>query len=213
MKNYYTTFYVIRHGQSEFNVKRLLQGPGIGNTPLTDLGIQQAKTIASKLHNIRFDMIISSDLIRSVQTAQIIANERNMQIINTPEIRERSFGKYEGMPIEEFLKLYKDWGTLKPEDKFEFKIDSNEESFSEGYQRFSKALFNLAKDHPGKTILVVTHGGMIRGLLIKNGYGDFERVGGIENCGFVKVISDGTTFQIQKVEGLKSWKDENKAIA
>lgn len=210
--NIITTFYIIRHGESEANVKPIVQGQGmgIGNTPLTEKGREQAKELSETLSDIHFDAIFSSDAIRAKQTADIIAKPRDMNVHTEQALRERSFGKYEGMPFSEFLEKYTNFDLLTDEEKFEYKIDENEESFAEAYKRFSHALFQIAENNPGETVLIVTHGGMIRGLLIKNGYGDFDQVGGIENCGYVKVTSDGSDFQIVEVHGLKPWKEKRQ---
>ncbi len=63
--------YIIRHGQTELNSKRVLQGRS--DYPLNEIGIQQAKEAAEKLQGITFDTVYSSPLIRALQTAKIIA--------------------------------------------------------------------------------------------------------------------------------------------
>lgn len=212
MKNNSTIFYIVRHGESEWNAKGLVQGYAKGNSPLTVKGRKQAQDLAFLLKNIHFDLIVSSNAKRAQQTAHVLAESLSLTVKIDSQLRERSFGKYEGMPVNEFLSLYKDFKSLTPEEKFHYKLDENEESFAEGYARFSKTLLEINEQYPGKTVLIVTHGGMIRGLLIKNGYGDFNKVGDMDNCGYVKVLSNGKTFKIIAVAGLKSWNEDHPGL-
>lgn len=164
--------------------------------------------LSNNLKPFHFDIIISSDLIRAVRTAEIIASNLHLNCLIDKRLRERSFGKYEGTQVDELLKLYTKWDKLTAEEKFSFKLDENEESFAEGYKRFSEALQDIANQYPDKTVLVITHGGMIRGFLIKNGYGDFDKIGSIENCGYIKVGYDGKKYIVMQVKGLKKWAEK-----
>ncbi len=205
-----TTFYIIRHGESEANVKKIVQGNGVGNTSLTEKGKEQAKALGDLVKNVHFDYVYSSDLLRAIQTAKIIAIEYNLEVYPDKRLRERSQGKFEGMPVKEFLDLYtsENWDPLTDEQKFAHKLDPTQENFIESNTRFTQAITEYARKYPGKTILVVTHGGIIRGLLISHKYGDFDKVGGIINCGYVKAESDGKEIQIKEVYGLKTWEEK-----
>jgi probable phosphoglycerate mutase len=204
-----TTFYIVRHGESEYNLKKLVQGSGTGDTTLTEKGKKQASEVAEMLNQINFDAIFSSHLKRALQTAEIIARTKNLSVQTDERLRERSQGKYENMPMEEFLNFYTEnnWGILSNKEKFEHKLHESQENFKESNERFKDALSDLAKKHPGQTILIVTHGNLIRGLLIEQNYGDFDKVGGIVNCGYVEVESDGKNVTIKNVIGLKTWKE------
>src|SRR3989344_7262899 len=96
----YCTFYIIRHGQTEWNLKKIIQGHK--DSPLTKIGIRIAKQHANKLKNIHFDAVFSSDSLRAKQTADIVALKRNIAIKTTQLLRERSFGKYEGRNLDIF---------------------------------------------------------------------------------------------------------------
>lgn len=209
MKNRLTTFYIVRHGESEANVQKIFQGQKI-NTPLTDKGKEQAKKLADELRNVQIDVVISSDLTRAHQTAEIIANSKNLQVRLDIRFRERSMEKYDGMKTHDFLKLYteENWRCLSDEEKLSHKLDPTDENFNEIYNRFIDGLQELALTYKNKTILIVSHGGVIRGFLIKNGYGNFEDVGGIENTGYIKIKSNGKNFDVEEVKGLKTWKEK-----
>ena len=101
----YCTFYIIRHGQTEWNLKKIIQGHK--DSPLTEIGIKVAKQHAKKLKNIHFDAVFSSDTLRAKQTADIITLERNIAVKTTQLLRERNFGKYEGRSLDIFTKELK----------------------------------------------------------------------------------------------------------
>lgn len=210
MKNKLTTFYIVRHGESEANVQKIFQGQKI-NTPLTEKGQSQAKKLAEELENVQIDIVISSDLTRAHQTAEIIAQSKKLPVRMDVRFRERSMEKYDGMKTRDFLKLYTydNWHHLSDEEKLNHKLDPTDENFNEIYKRFIDGLQELAYTYPNKTILIVSHGGVIRGFLIKNGYGNFEDVGGIENTGYIKIKSNGVNFDIEEVKGLKTWKEKH----
>lgn len=83
--------YVLRHGQTDYNVQGKFQGQV--DTKLNDIGIEQAKIASKKLKNIKFDIVISSPLNRAIETAKIVSNE---EIIIEKRLIERSFGRLEG---------------------------------------------------------------------------------------------------------------------
>lgn len=207
----HTTFYIVRHGQTDWNAQELLQGQV--NTSLNDTGRQQAHEIATILKNIHFDEIFSSDLDRAVQTTEIIAKERNLAIKTAQALREKSYGSYEGRlrkEVQEELKgLFEAWEKLPNDDeKMKFKMYKDGESDAEAAERFIRHLREIAVAYPGKTILVASHGGVMRYLLIKLGWASYNEMGshGIKNTGYIKVESDGIEFfikethQIQKIK-------------
>ncbi|OGE32079.1 hypothetical protein A2631_03095 [Candidatus Daviesbacteria bacterium RIFCSPHIGHO2_01_FULL_44_29] len=205
MKQKYCTLYIVRHGQTDWNVQKLLQGQQ--DSALTELGITQAKELQETLREIHFDGIFSSDLLRTKKTAEIIVLERQLAVQTTKLLRERNFGKFEGRPYaeldKEIAESFKDYEKLSDEQKFKFKtadIESDEELFL----RFNIWLREIAAAFAGKTILVVSHGGMIRSLLIHLGYGTYSQIphSGIANGGFVKIESDGVDYFIKEVVGV-----------
>ena len=89
-----TTFYIIRHGQSEANAKGILQGSQI-DTPLTELGRSQAQVTLSKLGTDNFDAIYASPLLRAAQTATIIGGS-DKTITFDPRLKEYDYGTWDG---------------------------------------------------------------------------------------------------------------------
>ena len=89
--------YLIRHGETDYNKGRRLQG--VTDIPLNERGIALAEQTARELLEIRFDKIFTSPLVRAKKTAEIIRGERKIPIIVTDGLREISFGDYEGLTV------------------------------------------------------------------------------------------------------------------
>lgn len=202
MKNTYCTIYLTRHGETEWNVKRLIQGQK--DIPLNKKGIKQAEKLGKELKNIHFDAIYSSDLKRASKTAEIIAGKRKLEIIKSTTLRERYFGKFQGEPFgdsrnKSILELINRLKTTSIEDQNEIEGD---ESI---ILRLTTFLRKISIKCVGKTILVVSHGGTIRTLLILLGWGTHENLteGCIDNLAYVKLKSDGINFSVKKTSGIR----------
>ncbi len=201
-----TVFYIVRHGETIWNVKRKLQGHF--DSSLTELGLSQAKSLGKKKKNIHFDAVFSSDLIRAKHTAEIITLERKMAVQTTKLLRERSFGSLEGKSYKIFEKELKSmvdkFEKLTDKEKKSFKFSKEMESDEELVGRFITFLREVALAYSGKTILVVSHGGMMRSLLIHLGFGSYKTVppGAVSNSGYIKLVSDGIEFEIKETEGI-----------
>lgn len=204
MNNNLTTFYIVRHGETDWNVEKRMQGHS--DRLLTLLGKQQAKELSEKLKDVKFDEVFSSDLLRAKETAEIIALEKKMIVKTTQALREKRYGELEGKKWEETQHLYKEWQNLTANEKWTFTAVKDEESNEEAAQRLLLFLRETSIAFPGKTILLVSHGGLIRMLLIKLGAGDFNQVEGLDNCGYVKIASDGIEFFLEEMNGIRTWK-------
>lgn len=100
---YMTHFYIIRHGETVFNRKGRIQG--WCDSPLTDLGVSQAKQLGKELKNIPFDVCFCSTSERAIDTANYILEGRNVKIIPTKKLKEQSFGDFEA---EKSVNIFKD---------------------------------------------------------------------------------------------------------
>ena len=200
--NNLTTFYLVRHGETESNVKKIIQGQS--DSPLTKKGINEIKHIDKKLKGVKFDYAFSSDLLRAKRTAEIIALEHKLAIQTNKLLRERRFGNLEGKSNSE-LEWEKRFDNLTNEQKYTFKHSPDVESDQEIVNRFLTFIRETAIGFPGKTILVVTHGGIIRASLVKFGFGNYEnlRPGAVKNGAFVKLKTDGTDFFVKEVSGVQ----------
>lgn len=205
------TFYIVRHGESEWNVERKLAGQV--DSLLTEKGEMQAKKVAEELRHISFDLAFSSDLIRAKRTAEIIALEHNLVVTTTKLLRERSFGKWEGESYEIFtneLKGYLDEFLSLPDEKKKTYKYPDMESDEEIVSRIITFLRETAVAYPGKTVLVGTHGAMMRSLLIHLGFGTYDEIppGGVTNTAYMKVASDGIDFFLQDTQGVRKITEE-----
>jgi broad specificity phosphatase PhoE len=142
--------YIVRHGITTWNIERRFQGQK--DIELDKKGILQAEKTAKYLKDKKIDIIISSPLKRTLETAKIINKYHNVPIEIWEEFIERDFGKIEGKKYSEI-----DFIKLKKENQFEnFEIESLE-TFK---KRIKKGLDKLYEKFKGKTVLLVTHAGV-----------------------------------------------------
>lgn len=201
--DHYCTFYIVRHGETIWNVEKLIQGHG--DSPLTSLGKMQAENIARELKDIKFDKIYSSDLLRAKKTAEIIALEHKLVVETTKLLRERSWGNFEGKSQKLFKKFNKVIDELTRAERFTHKVSPEVESDEEITSRLITFLREVAVSNPHKTILVTTHGGIMKAFLIHIGFASYEnfRKHFIANTGYIKLKSDGVDFFIEKTKGVE----------
>lgn len=205
MKNY-CTFYIVRHGETEWNKKGIIQGQS--NSLLTKRGIRQADKISEELINIRFDKIYSSDLLRCKQTAEIIALPRKLTVNLSPLLREKSFGRWEGKTYAKIHTRLKSKFTerkrLSDQEALRFKLDADIETEESVARRIKSFLCKAAINNIGQKILVVTSGGVIRPLLVTLGFARYAELpaGSVANTGYIILHVSGSEFLIQKTVGV-----------
>ena len=206
--NNFCTLYLVRHGETEWNKNGLVMGQS--DSALTTEGVRQAEITAEELKEVHFDAIFSSDLSRAERTAQIIKLERRLAVETSKALRERTYGHYEGTLGEDYGKkfrhLFDKLKQMSEKEQKEFKFDNDIESDNEVIGRFITQLREISVAYPGKTVLIVTHGGCIRTFLMHIGYVKWGEltVGTFSNGGYVEVLSDGVDFLIKNVKGIKS---------
>lgn len=96
--------YFVRHGETHFNVEKRLQG--FCDSPLTDKGIEQAKSLGIGLSDIEFNAVYASESQRVVDTARYAIGHRNIPIITDPRLKEMNFGVLESLLQTEILAQY-----------------------------------------------------------------------------------------------------------
>ncbi len=200
------TLYVVRHGQTVWNVERKLQGQQ--NSDLTDVGISQARELREELSHIHFDAVFSSDASRAKQTAEIITLNKQLAVETSHLLRERNFGAYEGKTYDEWATGLKDlidqFQTLTDEQKKTFQYAPDIESDDQIASRFLTFVREIAVAYAGKTILVVSHGAIMRASLIHLGVGNYEQLqgGAIGNGGYFVLESDGVEFRVKELKNI-----------
>ena len=206
MSKNYCTLYIARHGETEFNVKKILQGHC--DSPLTANGLEQAKNLAEDLKSVDFDVIYSSDLLRAQRTAEIVRLERDLAITTTKVLRERYYGVYDGKPNQEYIeardRLVAELKVFTEDGKKDLKVDVNAESVNELLARFINFLREISVANLNKKVLVMTHGGAMRNFLIHLAWAKDEELPpySLGNCAYLVVESDGIDFFIKKTAGI-----------
>lgn len=205
-KNTYCKFYLIRHGQTEWNTKKIMQGHL--DSPLTEKGVEQAKTTAEKLNNVKFDHAFSSDLLRAKRTADIIMTDHDLVIKTNHLLREVHLGPFQGKKIDYFQEKLKNAlkhrESLSNEQAMRCKVHPELESTEEIATRAIVFLREAALAYLGKNILVVSHAGTIRAVLIKLGFATNKELphGAIGNASHIIIDSDGVDFFVREVVGI-----------
>lgn len=157
-----TDILIIRHGQTDWNKKKRLQGHS--DVPLNENGLLQAVTLAQTLKDEPLDAIFSSDLQRAWQTANEIAKCRRLSVHTDCIFRERCYGICEGMMSDEireaFPESYEAWYAADP-DHFFPDGERKTESPRQFHYRAMNAILNVAATYAGKKVAIVTHFGVI----------------------------------------------------
>jgi len=152
----------VRHGQTSWNQEKRYQGHS--DISLNKMGVRQAELVGERLAKENIGVIYSSDLLRSYQTAEAIAQHHGLPIITRAGFREINFGLWEGLTYQDIMGnwpeiltgMYSQPGEISPPQG---------ESFFTVKQRVSKELQRCIADHPKETVVIVSHGGTMRVLL------------------------------------------------
>jgi broad specificity phosphatase PhoE len=149
-----TELYLVRHGETDWNLQRRIQG--LTDIPLNDTGREQARATARLLaRRGGWNGIFASPLSRALETASIIAQELGLPEPEPLEgLAERNYGDAEGLNFAEIDRRYPDRGSVP-----------GQETREEVAERVLPALRELALAHPDESLIVVSHGGAIRSVL------------------------------------------------
>ncbi len=162
--------HLVRHGETDWNVQKRYQGSQ--DIPLNERGRLQAAETAKALKDLQFAGIYSSHLKRAVETAEIIRGSRDQHIELFTQLKETCYGGLEGKTFAEIEAQYGhrfDLAThhgLSNLEKLHYKFVPDVESGYEVIQRVLPALELIAQKHLDDDVLIVTHGGVIRALLV-----------------------------------------------
>lgn len=157
------TFYIVRHGETQWNIQGKTQGHGDSN--LTEKGIDQARRLAKHLDKYPIDYIYSSDLGRATQTAKIIGSEFNKDVVYTEELREMSFGKWEGLTIQEIQQGYGDVYKTWRNEPHKAEIP-NGEKLELLKERLLNCIEDINKKHKNSHIVLVSHSMSVRIMIL-----------------------------------------------
>ena len=153
--------YFVRHGQTNWNITKRIQGQV--DIPLNENGREQARNISEEIANLKIDKIISSDLSRAKETAEIINQRMQKKLIIDERLREINYGLIEGTRrLDLSEKTWKIYDT-EPE-----KLHA--ESKKDVYERIKSFFEEIHSSNNDENILVVTHGGILRMVMYYSKY-------------------------------------------
>jgi len=150
-----TTLIVIRHGETEWNREKRMQGTT--DTPLSDIGRSQAQALGRRLAARRFSALYSSDLSRAHDTARAVAGHTGHRITVDPRLQERRFGIFEGLLASEIVERYPEEHARFASRDADFVVPGGE-SARQFTQRCLGCLAEIADRHRGGEVVVVSHG-------------------------------------------------------
>lgn len=196
------TIYLVRHGQTVWNERHIIQGQS--DSPLTPLGERQARELACALRAVRLDAVFSSDLGRARETAGIIAREHGLPVQSTTLLRERRFGRWEGQPAAALPRRDDLFAGMSQEERSRFRSSPDMESDEDMVRRLLRFLRETAASCACRTVLAVTHGGLMRAFLIDVGFGTYESFGHVPigNAAYIKLLANGEELVVTETHGI-----------
>jgi broad specificity phosphatase PhoE len=192
------TLYILRHGETEYNRRGLVQGSGI-DADLNDTGRQQAQSFYERYADEPFDLIVTSRLRRTHQTVQRFI-DRGLPWIELPELNEISWGEHEGQqPTPGHIAAYEAVVAAWSAGDLDAALPGGESARSLG-ERVGRFIEWL-KTRREQRVLVCTHGRTMRCLIsmLKGASpADMERVPHANTGCYVVHLRDGQRFEIER---------------
>ncbi|MNZ76774.1 Phosphoserine phosphatase 1 [compost metagenome] len=157
-----TTIFLVRHGQTEWNVEHRFQGHQ--DSPLTDLGVKQAEWLGESIRNEQIDVIYSSSSNRAIRTAEIIKGNREIDIQFSDNLREMNLGIWEGNIQDDIKETYPEQYELFWNEPETFQVQ-DAETYEAVMDRAVNNLNQIIEENRGKTVLIVTHTVVVKLLM------------------------------------------------
>ena len=148
-------FYLVRHGETDWNARKIVQGTT--DIPLNERGLEQAAAARELMKDVPLDIIYSSPLIRALRTAEIINECHGVPIISEPRLREREYGIFEAKSYAEYPGVA--FWDYEKNTRFE-----GAETAREVFARVYRCLDDIRRDHSGKCVMLTMHGGAARAV-------------------------------------------------
>ncbi|AKU96704.1 Phosphoglycerate mutase family [Labilithrix luteola] len=201
--------YLARHGETADNANRIFQGQG--GSGLAPKGRAQAERLAARMKRASLDAIVSSDLERAFETAEIVGRACEIRVDRDPRLREVDVGTWTGKSYDEIARLHpEDWAAIA---RGEDVRRGGGETYAELAIRIEAALERIADGRPHGRMLVVSHGGAIRSFIArilgvsKDG---FRVLDAVANCGITLLerstsgrYSLRTWNEVEHLEGIE----------
>ena len=158
-----TRFYLIRHGQTEWNEKGIYQG--WTDIPLSEMGEKQAELLGKRFRKIPLDALYVSPLQRAIQTAEFVAKASGVPLVTDEHFKEINFGEWEGSSIPQLTEKYGKPFTDFFANPFDVTFPG-EGSFDKVRKRSVEGFMELLEKHRGEKVAIVAHGGLLRVMMM-----------------------------------------------
>ncbi|KRK87396.1 histidine phosphatase family protein [Lentilactobacillus sunkii] len=209
------TLYMVRHGQTYFNIYNKLQG--WSNSPLTDKGIQNAVDTGEKLKNTKFAAAYCSDTTRAEQTAQTILDKNDASDIDAPItsmfFREEFYGYFEGNDMDQawylagaphglptFRDIVDKYSIGKAKDYLKDADPFHQAENNEEYWKRLDQGFDLIKSNKdikdGDNVLLISHGNTLLSIVERYGNGKYDVTERPANGSLTKLEVDGDNIKV-----------------
>lgn len=192
-----TRLILIRHGESEDNVAGRVAG--WTDSKLTALGNEQARSMARHVaETYRPSALYASPLTRARQTADPLAARLGLAITFLDSLRELHFGAAEGLTVPEIqVRFPAEWQRGADEDNVEFSFPGGETRVR-FYERVRQAFAGLVDHHPGETIAVISHGGVLSSFLADVVDGNPQRWRNFykDNCALSELVAEDGRLRV-----------------
>ena len=157
------TLLITRHGETEWNAAGRIQGhTDIG---LSSIGAAQARSLGERLSGLSIDAAYSSDLKRTSETAKLALRERGTVLIETPLLREYHKGEFEGMTLSEIKSQFPDEYPKYLEKNLDYAPKGGESTRAVS-ARMAQIIGEIKSKHLNQTVLIVSHGGVLRAAMV-----------------------------------------------
>lgn len=189
--------YFVRHGETQYNIEKRIQG--FCDSPLTDRGISQAKSVGKGLENIEFTAVYTSESQRVIDTANYAVSHLNLPTKTDPRLKEMNFGVLESLLASEISEQYGDilekLFALNDMDM----TPPKGESYNQLYTRTTSMIKEIVENHQneGGNILVFSHGVTIGIYLMQ--LTQMTRFPHHENCSVSVVTYKNNQFEVETI--------------
>lgn len=182
-----TTLLLIRHGQTDANLNRLLVG--MTDVPLDPLGESQARRIGEHMRSVPIDALVTSPLKRARDTARQISVATGHEPVVVPGLSEMNFGKAEGLTMEQVIEQFPELMAVRDDDDATFAWPDGDHRVS-FHDRVYATFLGLIERYDRQRLAVVCHGGVIGSFFAQIEGGspnDFVRYG-VANCSITHLV-------------------------
>lgn len=190
-----TRLYLIRHGQTDWNLRAALQGQV--DIPLNETGRAQAAAARQMLTDASFDAVYSSPLVRARETARLATGLPDEKIISDERIKEISFGEWEGQSTKELGEKIEPFFLDPPH----YVPPKGAESLEHLMERTGEFARFVLREHTGQTVLAAAHGAALHALItaaLGNPLEQFWKAD-LGNCCIAILESDGGPFVLKEI--------------